>query len=66
MKRKKYEEKFDVDVTDDPSTGTTNVKDREKDEVSMLVEKQELSINLSFDTGPGSKRNDLKIIFFVD
>ena len=39
MKRKKYEEKFDVDVTDDPSTGTTNVKDREKDEVSMLVEK---------------------------
>ena len=35
MKRKKYEEKFDVDVTDDPSTGTTNVKDREKDEVSM-------------------------------
>ena len=65
MKRKKYEEKFDVDVTDDPSTGTTNVKDREKDEVSMLVEKHKnyRSISLS---GPGLKRNDLKIIFFVD
>ena len=36
MKRKNYEEKFDVDVTDDPSTGTTRVQDREKDEVKML------------------------------
>lgn len=35
MKRKKYEEKFDVDVTDDPITGKTNVHDREKDEVSV-------------------------------
>ena len=34
MKRKQYEEKFDVDVTDDPSSGKTSVQDREKDEVS--------------------------------
>ena len=33
MKRKEYEEKFDVDVMDDPATGLTEVKDREKDEV---------------------------------
>ena len=37
MKRKQYEEKFDVDVTDDPSTGKTNVQDREKDEVSIII-----------------------------
>ena len=36
MKRKNYEEKFDVDVTDDPSTGTTRVQDREKDEVKNV------------------------------
>ena len=49
MKRKKYEEKFDVDVTDDPSTGTTNVKDREKDEVSMHIVKlkKDRSISVS-------------------
>jgi len=39
MKRKQYEEKFDVDVTDDPSTGKTNVQDREKDEVELEMEK---------------------------
>merc|ERR1719361_2938757 len=39
MKRKNYEEKFDVDVTDDPSTGTTRVQDREKDEVELEMEK---------------------------
>ena len=33
MKRKQYEEKFDVDVTDDPATGLTKVNDRVKDEV---------------------------------
>ena len=33
MKRKQYEDKFDVDVTDDPTTGTTKVTDRVKDEV---------------------------------
>ena len=62
MKRKKYEEKFDVDVTDDPSTGTTNVKDREKDEVSMLMDKlkNNRSISVFRIISPiwlGSKRN---------
>ena len=33
MKRKQYEEKFDVDVMDDPATGQTKVQDRIKDEV---------------------------------
>ena len=59
MKRKKYEEKFDVDVTDDPSTGTTNVKDREKDEVSMLMDKlkNNRSISVLSPLWLGSKRN---------
>ena len=35
MKRKQYEEKFDVDVTDDPITGETKVQDRIKDEVGF-------------------------------
>ena len=35
MKRKEYEEKFDVDVMDDPETGETKVKDRTKDEVKL-------------------------------
>jgi len=39
MKRKQYEDKFDVDVTDDPTTGTTKVTDRVKDEVDLEVEK---------------------------
>ena len=38
LKRKQYEEKFDVDVTDDPITGETKVKDRAKDEVLVLFE----------------------------
>ena len=38
LKRKQYEEKFDVDVTDDPKTGETKVKDRAKDEVLVLFE----------------------------
>lgn len=33
IERKKYEKKFDVDVIDDLSTGTTIVQDRVKDEV---------------------------------
>ena len=35
MKRKQYEEKFDVDVFDDPTTGQTKVQDRVKDEVHL-------------------------------
>ena len=33
LQRKKYEDKYDVDVFDDPQTGETSVKDRQKDEV---------------------------------
>lgn len=39
MKRKQYEEKFDVDVIDDPTTGKTKVQDRVKDEIDMEMEK---------------------------
>lgn len=39
LKRKTYEEKFDVDVTDDPITGETKVKDRAKDEIDLEMEK---------------------------
>ena len=37
MQRKKYEDKYDVDVFDDPQTGETSVKDRQKDEVIYLL-----------------------------
>ena len=37
LQRKKYEDKYDVDVFDDPQTGQTSVKDRQKDEVIYLL-----------------------------
>ena len=36
LKRKEYEQKYDVDVFDDPETGETKVVDREKDEVRTI------------------------------
>jgi len=40
LERKKYEDKYDVDVVDNPETGQTTVKDREKDELDLEVEKK--------------------------
>jgi len=40
LQRKKYEDKYDVDVFDDPQTGETSVKDRQKDEIDLEVEKK--------------------------
>lgn len=37
LQRKEYENKFDVDVVDDPVTGKSIVKDREKDEIDQLI-----------------------------
>ena len=45
LKRKQYEEKFDVDVTDDPITGETKVKDRAKDEVLVLFDSFKLILD---------------------
>ena len=39
LQRKKYEDKYDVDVFDDPQTGETSVKDRQKDEVNIVCTK---------------------------
>ena len=39
MRRKKYEDKYDVDVVDDPQMGETSVKDRQKDEVNIVCTK---------------------------
>ena len=49
LKRKQYEEKFDVDVTDDPITGETKVKDRAKDEVLVLFESFWLILDTKID-----------------
>ena len=35
LKRKQYEDKYDVDVIDDPETGQTKIQDRTKDEVGI-------------------------------
>jgi len=40
LQRKKYEEKYDVDVFDNPETGQTDVKDRQKDEIDLEVDKK--------------------------
>jgi len=40
LQRKKYEDKYDVDVFDNPETGLTDVKDRQKDEINLEVEKK--------------------------
>ena len=65
MKRKQYEEKFDVDVTDDPSSGKTSVQDREKDEVSndMNWISRTLGLKSIIDTLKLANNNENKLIF---
>ena len=66
MKRKQYEEKFDVDVTDDPSSGKTSVQDREKDEVSndMNWISRTLGLKYIIDTLKLADNNENKLIVF--
>ncbi len=40
LKRREYEDKYGVDITDDPESGGTSIRDREKDEVDLEVEKK--------------------------
>ena len=66
MKRKQYEEKFDVDVTDDPSSGKTSVQDREKDEVSNDKNwiSRTLGLKSIIDTLKLANNNENKLIVF--
>jgi len=40
MERKRYEDKYDVDVFDNAETGKADVKDRQKDEIDLEVQKK--------------------------